>query len=84
MTDVNTTGLHAHPSRTSAHMPYVPGFCPACGHKSLFAGSGGYITCSVIECPNPTAVSDALADERGWIARALADFAQGRHPTSAA
>jgi hypothetical protein len=40
----------------------VAGHCPACGATSLFLGSGGYVTCSVIECPNPTAVADLLED----------------------
>lgn len=40
----------------------VPGYCPmGCG-TTLFIGSGGYITCSLIKCPNPSAVSDILAD----------------------
>lgn len=38
----------------------VAGYCPmGCG-ETLFLGSGGYITCSWIQCPNPTAVSDIL------------------------
>jgi hypothetical protein len=40
--------------------PQVEGFCPACGSRSLFLGSGGYVTCSIIRCPNPSAVSDQL------------------------
>lgn len=38
----------------------VAGYCPACRSRSLFVGSGGYITCGLIGCPNPTAVCDAL------------------------
>jgi hypothetical protein len=30
-----------------------------CG-ETLFVGSGGYITCSLDRCPNPTAVADLL------------------------
>lgn len=42
--------------------PVVKGFCPmGCG-STLFVASGGYVTCSFIHCPNPTAVSDLLAD----------------------
>jgi hypothetical protein len=41
----------------------VQGRCPFCGHDSLFLGSGGYITCSVRECPNPTAITDLLDGE---------------------
>lgn len=32
-----------------------------CG-GSLFLASGGYVTCSRADCPNPTAVSDLLID----------------------
>ena len=40
----------------------VQGNCPmGCG-KTLFLGAGGYVTCSWIKCPNPTAVSDLLLD----------------------
>ena len=34
--------------------------CPTCGCTSLFIGSGGYLTCAVLECPNP-GVGDAIA-----------------------
>jgi hypothetical protein len=40
----------------------VQGYCPWCGSKSLFLGSGGYITCSVGDCTNPSAASDILGD----------------------
>jgi hypothetical protein len=40
----------------------VSGYCPmGCG-ATLFLGSGGYVTCSWINCPNPAAVSDLLED----------------------
>lgn len=40
----------------------VTGYCPmGCG-RTLFVGSGGYITCSYIDCPRPDAVADLLAD----------------------
>lgn len=42
--------------------PKVAGYCPACGGNSLFLGSGGYVTCSRLDCPNPTAASDIIAD----------------------
>lgn len=32
-----------------------------CG-GSLFLASGGYVTCSRSDCPNPTAISDLLID----------------------
>lgn len=44
----------------SRAFPEVQGRCPACGGQSLFLGSGGYVTCSRIECPDPTAADDLL------------------------
>lgn len=40
--------------------PTVQGKCPACGGTSLFLGSGGYVTCSRIDCPDPGAADDQL------------------------
>lgn len=40
---------------------HVEGRCPACGHRSLFLGSGGYVTCSIVECKRPSAAADVLA-----------------------
>lgn len=40
--------------------PNVQGQCPACGHHGLFLGSGGYVTCSWLECPEPDAASTLL------------------------
>jgi hypothetical protein len=40
--------------------PDVQGRCPACGGSSLFVGSGGYITCSRLECPEPDAATTLL------------------------
>lgn len=38
----------------------VQGYCPmGCG-TTLFLGSGGYVTCSLDKCPNPSAASDIL------------------------
>jgi hypothetical protein len=40
----------------------VKGYCPmGCG-ETLFLGSGDYITCSYIDCPQPDAVSTLLDD----------------------
>ena len=40
----------------------ITGYCPmGCG-KTLFVGDGGYVTCSLIGCPEPAAVSDILDD----------------------
>lgn len=45
--------------------------CPACNVESLFVGSGGYITCSRLDCPNPDyaeAFTQKLneAYDKGW------------------
>lgn len=47
--------MSEHPDNKS-----VAGKCPACGGRYLFRASGGYITCSLDVCPDPTAVSDWL------------------------
>ena len=60
---VNVEGLQASSARSAASMPTVTGRCPACGSSSLFLAVGGYVTCAVIKCPNPTAVSDSLLDD---------------------
>jgi hypothetical protein len=40
----------------------VRGKCPmGCG-ETLFLGSGGYVTCSLDRCPNPTAMCDVMLD----------------------
>lgn len=45
----------------ATHHPDVAGRCPACGSNgTLFLGSGGYVTCSVSYCPNPSAAADLL------------------------
>jgi hypothetical protein len=38
----------------------VRGRCPACGRESLFLGSGGYVTCRQLACPEPDAASTLL------------------------
>lgn len=50
----------------------VVGRCPmGCG-ETLFLGSGGYVTCSWVECPQPDAASDLLEGPHGteWGKRA--------------
>ncbi|MFE1949985.1 hypothetical protein ACFW9D_05885 [Streptomyces sp. NPDC059524] len=47
----------------AAGLPLVRGRCPACGTAGLFLGSGGYVTCSRVDCPEPDAATAAL--ERG-------------------
>ena len=44
--------------------PRVAGYCPmGCGH-TLFLAVGGYVTCSFVQCPNPTAVSSLLEENQ--------------------
>ena len=38
----------------------VAGHCPACGWESLFLGDGGHVTCSRLDCPNPSAAHKML------------------------
>lgn len=45
---------------TSTSFPEVQGHCPACRGSSLFLGSGGYVTCTRIDCPEPDAASTLL------------------------
>lgn len=44
-------------------MNHVKGYCPACGGETLFLGSGGYVTCSRLDCARPEAVSTLLDDQ---------------------
>lgn len=37
--------------------------CPACG-GSLFVAEGGWLTCSLIGCPDPSYATDVLRAER--------------------
>lgn len=57
----------------AAGLPLVKGRCPACGHASLFLGSGGYVTCSIAECREPDAASTML--ERRLAGKAQQDGA---------
>jgi hypothetical protein len=41
----------------------VQGRCPACRWSSLFLGDGGHVTCSRLECPNPSLADDLLHAE---------------------
>ena len=41
--------------------------CPSCGSKSLFIGTGGHLTCSWLECPEP-GVERAIAALKGELA----------------
>lgn len=51
----------------------VQGRCPACGRTALILGSGGYVTCSHLDCPEPDAASTLL--ERDPRADALTEAA---------
>lgn len=43
-------------------MTTVRGTCPmGCGH-TLILGSGGYVTCGYLPCPDPTRVDQLLDD----------------------
>lgn len=44
-------------------MTDVRGRCPACHWHTLFLGDGGHITCSRLECPNPSAADELLHAE---------------------
>lgn len=59
----------------------IRGHCPACGGTTLFLGSGGYITCSLINCPRPDAASVLLDDaETEHVVQITAEDATLRHP----
>lgn len=61
--------------------PRVQGHCPACGGESLFVASGGYITCSRSDCPDPTALADILEErETHHLVTFKADGWTCRHP----
>lgn len=38
--------------------------CPACGGSSLFLGTGGWLTCSYVDCPDPALAISILDAER--------------------
>lgn len=44
----------------SRELPWVEGKCPACGSRTMFVGVGGFLTCSLIGCPDPLAPSKAI------------------------
>jgi hypothetical protein len=41
---------------------WVAGYCPACRRESLNIMAGGHVSCSHLDCTNPTAVDDILHD----------------------
>ncbi|MER5902974.1 hypothetical protein ABT150_23190 [Streptomyces mirabilis] len=50
----------------AAGLPLVQGRCPACGTAGLFLGSGGYVTCSSADCPEPDAATTVLEGGANW------------------
>lgn len=58
------TDLPASTAPAAAAHPLVQGRCPACNGSSLFLGAGGYVTCSRLDCPNPTLADDMLHQGR--------------------
>jgi len=56
-------------------LPHVQGRCPACSTAGLFLGSGGYVTCSSVDCPEPDAATTVL-EHRADELRRMADEAQ--------
>lgn len=55
-----TEALPASTAPLAAGLPLVRGNCPACKHASLFLGTGGYVTCSNADCPEPDAATTIL------------------------
>lgn len=47
----------------AATFPKVQGRCPMCHSESLFLGEGGYVTCSLRGCADPTEASSVLGVE---------------------
>ena len=73
---INTHGLTPHIAGASGHMPFVQGTCPGCRMQgTLFLGSGGYVTCSSLSCPEPEAATNALDGAVSRVA-ALCDAAE--------
>lgn len=52
-----TDGLEAAQDK---RYPRVRGRCPECFGSSLFLGEGGYVTCSRLECTDPTRADSLL------------------------
>ncbi|MDX3183476.1 DUF6085 family protein [Streptomyces sp. ME02-7008A-1] len=54
-----------------AGLPDVAGSCPACGAASLFLGEGGHVTCSRIDCSDPSATDELLRGGEEALVQAL-------------
>lgn len=56
-----------------ARTPKIATLCPSCGGETLFIGTGGHLTCSVIGCRQPS-VERCVAElynERSQLEREL-------------
>jgi hypothetical protein len=69
--------LPASTAPAGANHPLVKGRCPACRGASLFLGSGGYVTCSRLDCPNPSAADQLLHGEQATPGRAATEATGG-------
>ncbi|MCI3246350.1 DUF6085 family protein [Streptomyces spinosisporus] len=76
------TDLPASTAPAAAGNPLVKGRCPACRGASLFLGNGGYVTCSRLDCPNPSAADDLLHGEAPGPAATEATGATDRETTT--
>lgn len=80
--DVAPADRAASTAPLAAGLPLVQGRCPACQRASLFLGSGGYVTCSSADCPEPDAATTVLEGGANWpavraaILREAADIAE--------
>lgn len=55
--------------------PRVAGRCPSCGNSSLFVGTGGHVTCSILSCADPCVADRLLHGEEP----VLATIEEGRN-----
>lgn len=56
--------VRCHHGWRGAAAPSIDAPCPACGQRCVFVGEGGYLTCSILECPEPDAPHTALVAAR--------------------
>ena len=47
--------LHREGEEARQRQPMIVTPCPSCGRRHLFIGSGGHLTCSLIDCKEPSA-----------------------------
>lgn len=50
------------PTETPTGDRSIAGHCPSCGRETLTRANGGHVTCTRLECPEPTAADDLLHD----------------------